>query len=84
MTLTVRPFADDGASIAIGKLTIENSADCLSLYGSLDITRDRRGLEVAQQLQTVLTQAIETLQDQKDLPDAVPRQGHRTVPNPFG
>ena len=37
------PFADEATSIAIDKLTIENAKAQLSIYGSLDITRDRSG-----------------------------------------
>ncbi len=44
---TLKPFADDAASLSIGKLTIENGTDELSLYGSLDITRDQHGLAQA-------------------------------------
>jgi hypothetical protein len=40
-------FADNAASIAIDKLTIENGMKQLSLYGSLDITRDKVGLQHA-------------------------------------
>ena len=39
------PFADDAASMAIDKLTIENGQQQISLYGSLDITRDKAGLQ---------------------------------------
>lgn len=38
------PFADDAASIGIGDLTIENGTEEVSLQGSLDITRDKKGL----------------------------------------
>ena len=34
------PFADNATSISIGKLTIENGTDQVTLYGSLDITRE--------------------------------------------
>ncbi len=39
--MTLTPFADDAASVSIGKLTIENGTDRVALYGSLDITRDQ-------------------------------------------
>src|SRR3978361_1463789 len=38
------PFADDAGSTAVGKLTIENGTAVVSVYGSLDITRDKVGL----------------------------------------
>ena len=43
-TVNLIPFADDTASIGIGKLTVKNGTDCVSLGGSLDITRDKQGL----------------------------------------
>ncbi|NPD70137.1 hypothetical protein HN018_22700 (plasmid) [Lichenicola cladoniae] len=56
------PFADDAASISIGKLTIENGADQVTLYGSLDITRDQAGLTHARQMKALLDQIIEVLE----------------------
>ena len=41
------PFADDAASVSIGKLTVENGTDRVSLYGLLDLTRDKHGLAQA-------------------------------------
>ncbi len=81
---TLIPFADDAASVSIGKLTIENGNDQLALYGSLDITRDRRGLAQARALQAVLDQAVQTLEAQKDLPAELPQvEPTKTVRNPF-
>ena len=39
-------FADDAVSVSIGKFTVENGTDRIALYGSLDLTRDRRGSRV--------------------------------------
>ena len=81
---TLIPFADDAASVSIGKLTIENGTDRLALYGSLDITRDHRGLAQVRALQAVLDQAVQTLEAQKDLPAELPRvEPIKTVRNPF-
>ena len=82
MTMLI-PFADDAASLSIGKLTIENGTDQLALYGSLDITRDRRGLAQARALQAVLDQAVQTLEAQKDLPAELAPAVVKTVKNPF-
>ena len=81
---TLKPFADDAASLMIGKLTIENSTDQLSLYGSLDITRDQHGLAQARQLKALLDAAVATLEGQADLPQALPKPGApKIVRNPF-
>ncbi len=78
------PFADDTASIGIGELTMENGTDCVSLGGSLDITRDKQGLAHAQALQALLTQVIAHLEAEKNLPDAVPPPAAaKPVANPF-
>ena len=44
--MTPAPFADDAASVSIGKLTVENGTDRVALYGSLDITRDQQRLGI--------------------------------------
>ena len=78
------PFADDAASVSIGKLTMENGTDRIALYGSLDLTRDRQGLQHARALKAILDQAVHVLEAQQDLPDAVPAAlAPKTVPNPF-
>ena len=78
------PFADDAALVAIGKLTVENGTDRVSLYGSLDLTRDKHGLAQALVLKTLVDQVVQHLQGVEDLPDAVAGAGPaRSVPNPF-
>ena len=79
------PFADDAASVAIGKLTVENGTDRVALYGSLDLTRDKHGLAQALVLKALVDQVVQHLQAAGDLPDAVPGAAPaKSVPNPFG
>ena len=79
------PFAGDAASLSIAKLTIENGTDRIALYGSLDLTRDRQGLEHARGLKAILDQAVHVLEAQQDMPEAVPAvKAPKTVANPFG
>jgi len=81
---TLKPFADDAASISIGELTIENGTDRIALYGSLDLARDKQGLAHARALAALLDQAIQLLEADKSLPDAVPPPTVAgTVKNPF-
>ena len=78
------PFADDAASVTIAELTIENGAERIALYGSLDITRDKAGLERARALKAVIEQAVRHLEAEKELPDAVPAPTPaKSVANPF-
>ncbi len=79
------PFANDTDSISIGELTVENGTDRVALYGSLDLTRDKPGLAHARALKALLDQAVQILEADKSLPDAVPPPvAAKTVPNPFG
>jgi hypothetical protein len=78
------PFADDAASTAIDKLTIENGTEQLSLYGSLDITRDKVGLQHALALKAIIDQAVQSLASDPTLPQRLPPSDKpKTVSNPF-
>ena len=82
--MTLTPFADDAASVSIGKLTIENGTDRIALYGSLDITRDQQGLAHARVLVAVVQAAVQQLEGEKGLPMALPAAVKpKTVANPF-
>ena len=78
------PFADDAASVSIGKLTIENGRDRIALYGSIDLTRDKHGVDQARALKTVLDQIVQNLEAEKSLPDSIPADlPSKAVANPF-
>ena len=82
--IKLMPFADDAASMAIGKLTVENGTDRVALYGSLDLTRDKHGLAQALVLKNLVDQVVQHLHAAKSLPDAVPGAASpKSVPNPF-
>ncbi|TPG55743.1 hypothetical protein EAH89_14385 [Roseomonas nepalensis] len=80
------PFADEAASTSVGDLTIENRLDRVSVYGSLDLTRDRRGLEAARRLRSLLDAVVGALESEGDrLPEELEsKPGTTQVPNPFG
>src|SRR3982074_444499 len=46
-----KPFKNEEESLIIDDLTIENRLDRVSLYGSVQLTRDKTGLQQARQLQ---------------------------------
>ena len=82
--MTLVPFADDAASMAIGKLTVENGTDQVSVYGNLDITRDKGGLANARVLKSLLDQIVQRLTAEKNLPETVaPNHPPKMVRNPF-
>jgi hypothetical protein len=84
--MTLRPFADEATSLQIGGLTVENRLDRVSLYGSLDITRDRDGLRRAIELRALLESVVAALEHEgPSLPEtAQPPRSSTTVRNPFG
>jgi hypothetical protein len=82
---SLKPFANESDSIGIADLTIENRTDRLSIYGSIDLTRDKEGLRHARDLRALLEKVIQALEADKDLPDKIaPPEKPGTVRNPFG
>jgi hypothetical protein len=63
-------------------LTIENRLDRISIYGSLELTKDKQGLQNAYVLKRVVDAAIEALTG-KDLPDNIEINTVDRVNNPF-
>lgn len=81
----MRPFADDEGSVAIGELTAENGTARVSIYGELQITRDKAGLKQAQKLKSLVDALVEALEGDTDLPAKVADEKEATieVKNPF-
>lgn len=78
-----KPFADDAASLGIGGITIENGRDRLVIYGNVEVTRDKAGLAIAEELKRVIDAAIAELKT-GDLPAAIePDLSPKIVRNPF-
>ncbi len=68
MTDRFVPFSD-GASVAIGGLTLDSDPDRVALYGNVDLTRDKVGLAAARQLKTIVDAVVVTLSADAGLPD---------------
>jgi len=84
MQKTISPFANESESLGIGDLTIENRTDRISIYGSIDLTRDKSGLEHARMLKAVLDKVVQVLKREKNLPDKIPPPDMPDeVANPF-
>jgi hypothetical protein len=80
---TIDPFANESQSLQIDDLTIENRTDKVSIYGSIEITRDIRGLELARTIKHLLDSIVERL-SQEDLPESIPPpQNIDVIKNPF-
>ena len=78
----IKPFANESDCLQIGRITIENRLDRVSIYGSIDITRDKEGLAVALELKSVLDLTLAELES-AELPDKVTLRPAKTVKNPF-
>ncbi|WP_454887600.1 hypothetical protein [Sphingomonas oryzagri] len=77
-----RPFVDD-TSRRMGDLTIENSEDRVSVYGSIDLTRDKIGLSTARDLKMVIDAIVASLSNDTALPDVVAIPPIERRPNPL-
>ena len=86
MADAMKPYADNEASMTVGGLTAENGTDRVSLSGSLDIAKDRQGLDHARALQGLLAAVVAALEAEGDLPMRVTAQkpvATSRKPNPF-
>lgn len=82
----MKPFANESDVIQINGLTIENRTDRVSLFGSLDVARDRTGLQQARQLSEIINTVLLKLEEYERagrLPDQVRIEGTVTVNNPL-
>lgn len=78
------PFRDEGESLSIGGLTLENGNVRIALYGQLDIRRDQESLKNLLVLKEQIDAIIVSLDAQKSLP-AQASSGEVTheMKNPF-
>jgi hypothetical protein len=77
------PYENESDSLEIDGLTIENRVDKVSVYGSIDITRDKKGLTAAKELARLLDAVVRKLSSE-ELPDSIPPpEEPDTIKNPF-
>jgi hypothetical protein len=79
---TFVPYANEADVIEVGRLMLENRLDRITISGDVDLTADKRGLEAARRLHTLLGQVVASL-EARDLPDQLPPPRVETVDNPF-
>ena len=80
----ITPFGNESESLEIDEMTIENRLDQVVLYNSLQLSRDKPGLERARQLKGVLDAVLQVLEADRNLPDQIPIKPTDKVKNPFG
>jgi hypothetical protein len=78
----LHPFANESESLQLGDLTVENRTDRISIYGSIDLTLDKPGLDHARRLKAILDQTIAEM-EKADLPDRITMIEPETLKNPF-
>lgn len=64
-------YENETDNFLIDTLTVKNQLDRVSIYGSLDLTKDRRGYEHALKLKRIIDAAIDALRRDKRLPDRI-------------
>ena len=82
ITPAMQPFQNEEEVITISELTIENRLDRVSIYGSIDITRDKQGLEYVLDLKRQIDAIAEYLKNE-ELPDMVEVIEAKEVGNPL-
>ncbi|WP_186214625.1 hypothetical protein [Burkholderia gladioli] len=80
---TIAPFENESEVVKVGGLTVENRTDRVSIYGSVDLTRDQAGLLAARVLKANVD-AIVASMERENLPDRIQLAPGKTVDNPFG
>ncbi len=83
MSTLLQPFQNESQSLSIGELTVENRVDQVELYGSLAITRDKAGLQLARELKAVVDATLAQLEAAPDLPEQIALRPTDHVDNPF-
>ena len=77
------PYANEADVLRIGDLEIENRVDRVSVTGDLVLTKDKAGLALARELQSLLERVVKVLEADKQLPQIVKLKVPKTVKNPF-
>lgn len=88
MSGVIDPFNNETQSVQLGGnegLTIENRFDAVSIYGNIDIKKDKRGLAAAKTLLQIAHATVVALEKESSLPEiADAPSAPKTIQNPFG
>ncbi|NMM14155.1 MAG: hypothetical protein HHJ17_11540 [Rhodoferax sp.] len=83
MTQEFEPYANEADVLRIGDLEIENRVDRVSLTGDVVFTKDKAGLTLAKELQSLIGRIVNALDAEKQLPQTIELKATETVKNPF-
>lgn len=79
----LKPYRNETEVIRIGELEVENRLDRVVLTGDLVLTKDKAGLALALELQSLAGRVVRALKAEKQLPETVEIIPAVTVKNPF-
>ncbi len=82
-TQSFMAYENEAESFQIDNLTVENRLDRISIYGSLELTKDRHGLESALKLKRLIDASVDALKRDKNLPDRIETTPSEEISNPF-
>jgi hypothetical protein len=83
MSQKFKPYANEADVLRIGDLEIENRVDRVALTGDVVLTKDKAGLALAKELQSLIGEIVKTLETDKQLPETVALKPAEVVKNPF-
>ncbi len=83
MAQEFEPYANEADVLRIGDLEVENRIDRVTLTGDVVITKDKAGLTLAKELQSLIGRIVKALEAEKQLPATVELKVTETVKNPF-
>lgn len=78
----IQPFQNEEEAITISELTIENRLDRVSIYGSVDITKDKQGQDYLFEPKRQID-AIADQMKNEELPERMENLEAKEVNNPF-
>lgn len=64
-------YENDTDGFTTGNLHIKNALDVITIEGTLEITKDRQGLEAALKLKRAVDAAIDALKRDRNLPESI-------------
>ena len=76
------PYRNESDCIRLDELTVENRLDRISLYGSIDLTRDKNGLAATRELKKIIDAVLSEL-EKAELPEKITLAASESVDNPF-
>jgi hypothetical protein len=79
----IKPYTNEADALEIGDLTIENRLDQVLIYGELQLTKDKQGLQQAKELKAIVDAVVKVLEAEKNLPERIAFKPTDEVDNPF-